>query len=58
MDSGEQNRGFRKNRPRMAKNTLPLRCELCWLEIIGKLAEVLGVEPAELLKVPPKRRRP
>jgi transcriptional regulator with XRE-family HTH domain len=25
------------------------------LEIIGKLAAVLGVEPAELLKLPPKR---
>ena len=28
------------------------------LEIIGKLAAVLGVEPAELLKLPPKKRRP
>jgi transcriptional regulator with XRE-family HTH domain len=26
------------------------------LEIIGKLAAVLGVEPAELLKLPPRRR--
>ena len=26
------------------------------LEIIGKLAEVLGVVPAELLKMPPKRK--
>ncbi len=26
------------------------------LEIIGKLAAVLGVEPAELLRLPPKRR--
>jgi transcriptional regulator with XRE-family HTH domain len=26
------------------------------LEIIGKLAAVLGVEPAELLSLPPKRR--
>jgi transcriptional regulator with XRE-family HTH domain len=26
------------------------------LEIIGKLAAVLHVEPAELLKLPPKRR--
>jgi hypothetical protein len=26
------------------------------LEIIGKLAIVLGVEPAELLRLPPKRR--
>lgn len=25
------------------------------LEIIGKLAETLGVEPAEFLKLPPKR---
>jgi transcriptional regulator with XRE-family HTH domain len=25
------------------------------LEIIGKLAAVLGVEPAELLKLPPKK---
>jgi transcriptional regulator with XRE-family HTH domain len=25
------------------------------LEIIGKLAAVLGVDPAELLKLPPKR---
>jgi transcriptional regulator with XRE-family HTH domain len=25
------------------------------LEIVGKLAVVLGVEPAELLKLPPKR---
>jgi len=27
------------------------------LEVIGKLAEALEVEPAELLKLPPKRRR-
>lgn len=27
------------------------------LEIIGKLAEVLEVEPAELLKLPPRRVR-
>ena len=27
------------------------------LEIIGKLASVLDVEPAELLKLPPKRTR-
>jgi transcriptional regulator with XRE-family HTH domain len=27
------------------------------LEIIGKLAKVLDVEPAELLKLPPKRTR-
>ena len=27
------------------------------LEIIGKLAAVLGVEPADLLKLPPKRAR-
>jgi transcriptional regulator with XRE-family HTH domain len=27
------------------------------LEIIGKLAEVLGIEPAELLRPPPRRRR-
>jgi transcriptional regulator with XRE-family HTH domain len=26
------------------------------LEIIGKLSTVLGIEPAELLKLPPKRR--
>ena len=26
------------------------------LEIIGKLADVLEVEPAELLKLPPKKR--
>jgi transcriptional regulator with XRE-family HTH domain len=26
------------------------------LEIIGKLAEVLQVEPADLLKLPPKKR--
>ncbi len=26
------------------------------LEIIGKLAAVLGVQPAELLRLPPKRR--
>jgi transcriptional regulator with XRE-family HTH domain len=26
------------------------------LEIIGKLAAVLNVEPAELLRLPPKRR--
>jgi transcriptional regulator with XRE-family HTH domain len=26
------------------------------LEIIGKLAAVLGVEPAELLRLPPRRR--
>jgi len=26
------------------------------LKIIGKLAEVLEVEPAELLKLPPKKR--
>ena len=28
------------------------------LEVIGKLAEALEIEPAELLKLPPKRRRP
>jgi hypothetical protein len=28
-----------------------------WLEIIAKLATVLGVEPAELLRVPPPTRR-
>jgi len=28
------------------------------LKIIGKLAAVLGVEPAELLRLPPKRRIP
>lgn len=27
------------------------------LEIIGRLADVLGVEPAELLKLPSKRTR-
>ena len=27
------------------------------LEIIGKLATVLEVEPAELLRLPPRRRR-
>ena len=27
------------------------------LEVIGKLAEALEVEPAELLKLPPKRKR-
>jgi transcriptional regulator with XRE-family HTH domain len=27
------------------------------LEIMGKLATVLGVEPAELLKLPPKKGR-
>ncbi len=26
------------------------------LKIVGKLATVLGVEPAELLRLPPKRR--
>jgi transcriptional regulator with XRE-family HTH domain len=26
------------------------------LQIIGKLSTVLGVEPAELLKLPPKKR--
>jgi len=26
------------------------------LEIIGKLSTILGVEPAELLKLPPKKR--
>lgn len=26
------------------------------LEIIGKLAAVLGVEPAELLKLPPRKK--
>jgi transcriptional regulator with XRE-family HTH domain len=28
------------------------------LKIVGKLATVLGVEPAELLRLPPKRRVP
>jgi transcriptional regulator with XRE-family HTH domain len=27
------------------------------LKIVGKLAEALGVEPAELLRLPPKRGR-
>jgi transcriptional regulator with XRE-family HTH domain len=27
------------------------------LEVIGKLAEALEIEPAELLKLPPKRKR-
>jgi len=27
------------------------------LEIIGKFAEVLGIEPAELLRLPPMRRK-
>jgi transcriptional regulator with XRE-family HTH domain len=27
------------------------------LKIVGRLAEALNVEPAELLKMPPKRRR-
>jgi transcriptional regulator with XRE-family HTH domain len=27
------------------------------LKIVGKLAVALGVEPAELLKLPPKRRK-
>jgi transcriptional regulator with XRE-family HTH domain len=28
------------------------------LRIVGRLAETLGVEPAELLKLPPRRKRP
>ena len=36
------------------------RLEAGWhfvgLEVIGKIAEALEVEPAELLKVPPKRK--
>jgi transcriptional regulator with XRE-family HTH domain len=27
------------------------------LKIVGKLASALGVEPAELLRLPPKRRK-
>lgn len=27
------------------------------LKIVGRLAEALGVEPAELLRLPPSRRR-
>lgn len=27
------------------------------LKVVGKLAAALGVEPAELLKLPPKRRK-
>jgi transcriptional regulator with XRE-family HTH domain len=28
------------------------------LRIVGRLAKTLGVEPAELLKLPPRRKRP
>ena len=41
------------NRPYMSK--LEKGGSYPGLEIIGKLAAVLGVEPAELLKLPPKK---